>query len=205
MEMNALVFDFKVEVILGNSQNKVSVQSTSSRLGIMGASGCGKSSFVKALAGINAEFSGDFKLHNKNINSLAPWERNFSFLPQTIQLLPHLNVRENLLFPKYSSVNDEIISALEIHHLLDRMPRNLSGGEKQRVGLARALCFDSKLLILDEPFSSLDAKMKSRCLIFLDKYTHRQNLPMLVVSHQADDLLSLKCEIYSMDNEIETD
>jgi molybdate transport system ATP-binding protein len=81
------------------------------------------------------------------------------------------------------------------------MPRNLSGGEKQRVGLARALCFDSKLLILDEPFSSLDTKTKSRCLAFLDKYTLRQNIPMLVVSHQADELLSLNCQIHTMDTE----
>lgn len=205
MEMNSLVFDFKVEVNLGNSQKKVSVQSTSSRLGIMGASGCGKSSLIKALAGINAGFSGEFKFQNKKINSLNPWERNFSFLPQTIQLLPHLNIQENLLFPKYSSLNDEVIDALGIRHLLKRMPRNLSGGEKQRVGLARALCFDSKLLILDEPFSSLDAKTKNRCLVFLDKFTHLKNLPMLVVSHQADELMGLNCEIHSMDNGIETD
>jgi ABC-type molybdate transport system ATPase subunit len=201
MEMNSIIFDFQIQVTIGNLQKKVSVQSKSSRLGIMGASGCGKSSFVKALAGINTEFRGEFKFHNQNINSLAPWERNFSFLPQTIQLLPHLNVQENLLFPKNSSLNDEVISGLEIRHLLDRMPRNLSGGEKQRVGLARALCFDSKLLILDEPFSSLDTKTKSRCLAFLDKYTLRQNIPMLVVSHQADELLSLNCQIHTMDTE----
>lgn len=195
MEMNLTIFDFQIQLKIRNLQKKVNIQSKSSRLGIMGASGCGKSSLVKALAGINSEFSGEFKFQNKIINSLYPWERNFSFLPQTIQLLPHLNVRENLLFPKNSSVREDVINGLEIHHLLNRMPKNLSGGEKQRVGLARTLCFDSKLLILDEPFSSLDAKTKKRCMALLD----RQNIPMLIVSHQADDLLGLGSEIHSME------
>lgn len=204
MEINSTIFDFKVVVQLGSLHKKVNIHSLSSRLGIMGASGCGKSSLLRALAGIHSEFHGEFKLNDERIDSISPWKRHFSFLPQSIQLLPHLNVKENILFPKNSSFDEEVVKGLEIHHLLDRMPRHLSGGEKQRVGLARSLCFKSKLLILDEPFSSLDARTKTRCLYFLDKYIHRQNIPVVVVSHHLDELLSLNCEIYSMDDVIET-
>jgi molybdate transport system ATP-binding protein len=83
---------------------------------------------------------------------------------------------------------------------MGRMPRNLSGGEKQRVGLTRALCANSDLLILDEPFSSLDSAMKIRTLAFLAGFTATQKLPMIVISHGEDELKALNCSIVSLDS-----
>lgn len=200
MEMNTNHFNIQITLNLGLLQRPINISTTYQRLGIMGPSGCGKSSLARALAGINSQINGEISFQNRSITNVPAWERNFAYLPQDIQLLPHLNVEKNILFPLKSKFEEEVIDGLQIRQLLDRMPRNLSGGEKQRVGLARALCSNSELLILDEPFSSLDSKTKNRSIEFLDHFTLARHLPMMVISHGEDELKALNCFIVSLDS-----
>jgi molybdate transport system ATP-binding protein len=200
MEVNSNYFNIQLMLKMGLFQKQIDITSASLRLGIMGPSGCGKSSLARALAGINPHFQGEFKFKDKTFLNIPAWERNFGYLPQDIQLIPHLTVEENILFPLKSQLLEEVIEGLQITHLLNRMPRNLSGGEKQRVGLTRALCAHSDLLILDEPFSSLDSAMKSRVIEFLDGFTGKRSLPMIVISHGEEELKALNCTIVSLDS-----
>ena len=199
MEVTTNYFDIQLTLTIGLNPKKIHINSSHFRLGIMGHSGCGKSSFAKVLAGINPFFQGDFKFKERSYLDVPAWKRNFAYLPQEIQLIPNFSVKKNILFPQSSQELNDVIDGLNVRKLLDRMPRNLSGGEKQRVGLTRALCSLSDLLILDEPFSSLDAKTKTSTIEFLDKFTADKKLPMIVVSHSEDELKALKCLIVSLD------
>ncbi|MBA2406090.1 MAG: ATP-binding cassette domain-containing protein [Bdellovibrionales bacterium] len=196
------IFEFKFTLALGPFQKDIEINSISSRLGIMGPSGCGKSSLARSLVGIDFFSEGEIKFKNLSYSKVKPWERNFAYLPQNLMLLPHLTVKENILFPKNSTLVDEVLNGFEINHLLKRMPRNLSGGEKQRVALSRALCSKSALLILDEPFSSLDIKSKESAIGFLNDYASKINLPMIVISHGEEELKALNCEIVSLDSSL---
>jgi ABC-type molybdate transport system ATPase subunit len=113
--------------------------------------------------------------------------------------MPHLTVEENILFPKKSQMSLEVLDGLQIRPLLQRMPRNLSGGEKQRVSIARALCSRSELVILDEPFASLDSKTKTASIEFIHHYAQHHSLPLLVISHGESELQALGCEVTSLD------
>lgn len=164
------------------------------RLGLMGPSGCGKTTLIRFLSGLHSQ-SGRFFFQNKDMSVLPSWERSFGYLPQDVLLLPHLSVRQNILFPKNARLDLNVLEELSLADLLDRMPRNLSGGEKQRVGLARALSSRPSLLLLDEPMSSLDRKTKTQVLRFLNTLA----VPMVVVSHDESDLKALNSHIYSFD------
>lgn len=199
MEVSSNSFNFQLTLILGLFQKKVEINSSCLRLGIMGPSGCGKSSLARAVAGINPHFQGDIKFKDRSLLNVPAWERNFGYLPQDIQLVPHLTVEENILFPQRGQLLNEVIDGFQIRHLMNRMPRNLSGGEKQRVGLTRALSSNADLIILDEPFSSLDSVMKKKTIEFLDQFSNTHKLPMLIISHGEDELRALDCSIISLE------
>jgi ABC-type molybdate transport system ATPase subunit len=122
-----------------------------------------------------------------------------SYLPQDYQLIPHLTVEKNILFPKNAQWVKEVIEELQLTSLIHRMPRHLSGGEKQRVALARALSQSSKLVILDEPFSALDKKMKKNCLNFVNKYLKSKGLLSVIISHNQQELEALEAHIVDLD------
>jgi ABC-type molybdate transport system ATPase subunit len=181
---------------LPNEQKHIEV-SADQRLALIGPSGCGKSSLVKSLVGIGERAKGEFFFEDKNLMSLKSWERQVGYVPQDLLLLPHLSVTENLLYPKMSRRDDQVYAALKISHLLERMPRNLSGGEKQRVALARALTSQPKLLVLDEPFSSLDHRIKEEIMTFVDEYTSTHQLPIIFISHEDKEIEQLRCQRFN--------
>lgn len=169
------------------------IETVGPRLGIMGPSGCGKTTLVRFLSGLH-KAAGSFHFQNQSMTNIPPWERNFGYLPQEILLLPHLSVRENILFPHHARLDMQVLESLSISHLLERMPRNLSGGEKQRVGLARAISSQPSLLLLDEPFSALDRQTREEVITFLNTL----KVPMVVVSHTESDLKRLNSHIISL-------
>lgn len=183
-----------MEVIFEINFPNLSASVNSNRLGIMGPSGCGKTTLIKTLCGLTNEV-GVFKLQGQDLSGMPVWERKIGYVPQDLQLLPHLNVEDNILFPKHARLQTELLEHLRIAHLLKRMPRHLSGGEKQRVALARALSSDPQLLVLDEPFSSLDHLTKDRVIIFLNTL----NIPMIIVSHVETELKTLNSHIISLE------
>ena len=132
---------------------------------IVGPSGCAKSTTLRMLAGLETISGGEVRIGDKIVNNLAPKERGIAMVFQNYALYPHMTVRENLAFglklsklPKdqiESQVN-EAAKILELEELLDRLPRQLSGGQAQRVGVARALAADPGVLLMDEPFGAVD-------------------------------------------------
>jgi multiple sugar transport system ATP-binding protein len=140
---------------------------------VLGPSGAGKTTTLKLIAGVETPTSGRVYIGDKLMNAIEPHHRNVAMAFESYALYPHLNVKENLAFPlrapgrKFSS--DEIVrrvtgvaETLNIHMLLDRLPQHLSNGQKQRVALGRAMVREPDVLLLDEPISHLDAKLRHR-------------------------------------------
>lgn len=164
------------------------------RVAIIGPSGCGKSTIARTLAGATTHVTGQFYFRERDLLQEKPWLRSVGHVPQDLQLMPHLDVQQNLLLPRQSKLDDNLNQALGIDHLLKRMPRFLSGGEKQRVALARALSSMPQLLILDEPFASLDEETKNRAIDYVNQYAHERAIPLILISHDMNEVKRLKCE-----------
>jgi ABC-type molybdate transport system ATPase subunit len=186
---------FEIDISLNHLfSQRVQIKSSNLHLSITGPSGTGKSSIAKAVAGI-IKYNGLILFKGKELIEPA-YRRNFAYLPQDLQLFPHLSAKENIHFPKYSQIRPEIIEALKLEKILERMPRHLSGGEKQRVSLARALSIDAELYILDEPFSSLDSVMKEQALQLVKQKT--QDKALLLISHNDLEVQNLDCVNFSI-------
>ena len=174
-------------------------------LGIFGDSGSGKTTLLRCLAGLEKQAQGEIEFNGQNwlseTQSLSSQTRNIGYIFQEGRLFPHLNARENLEYgTKRCATNNpcsidrkKLLELLNINHLLDRKPHQLSGGEKQRVALGRALLKNPQIMLLDEPLASLDKKHKQEILPFLSCLHRELNIPMLYVSHSMEEV-SLLCD-----------
>ena len=164
--------------------------------GLCGDSGSGKSTLLALIAGLRRPDRGRITLDGEALVDTArglwlpPERRHIGLVFQDAQLFPHLDVRANLLYghdlraPAERHFRlDDIVALLEIGHLLERRPRGLSGGEKQRVALGRALLQSPRLLLLDEPLAALDDSRKRQILPFLLRIRDELKMPLLYVSH----------------------
>ena len=204
-----LVFDCDFLLSLGKFQLLANLQSTQQVMGLFGVSGSGKTSILHSIAGINTPKQGKIIINGqtwfdsqKKIN-LSTQQRRVGLVFQDAQIFPHKSVMENLLFgyhnisPKNRRFQiDEIIDLLKLEHLTHRMPTKLSGGEKQRVALGRALLYSPQLLLLDEPLSALDSIHKQEILPFFQQIITTTQIPILYVSHDKDEISALTDEIY---------
>ena len=184
-------------------------QSDQSVIGLFGASGSGKTTILHSIAGLVTPQAGWIKIKNQTwfdqaqkIN-LTTQQRRIGLVFQDAQLFPHKNVRQNLLFgfkhiqPQQRQFElDYIIELLKLEHLIERMPIKLSGGEKQRVALGRALLYSPQLLLLDEPLSALDAAHKAEIIPFFQSVKQELGIPMLYVSHDKSEIEQLTHEIW---------
>ncbi|PKQ61232.1 molybdenum ABC transporter ATP-binding protein [Labilibaculum filiforme] len=177
--------------------------------GVFGPSGAGKTTLMHLLVGLENPDQGYVKIEETILvdtfkNICEPTRnRKIGYVFQEGRLFPHMSVRKNLLFatkyiPKGQQVIEfeELVNLLELNNLLEKRPKQLSGGEKQRVAIGRALLSSPKLLLMDEPFSSLDVKLRRQIIPYLIKINRKFNIPMLVVSHDLPDLLSLTRELF---------
>lgn len=180
-------------------------QSDRQRVVIYGASGAGKSMLLKALAGLLTPDRGRIELggrclyaHAEGIN-LPPQQRTLGYVFQDYALFPHLNVRQNIAFglqrgwrnPARADDQERVrywLAALELDTLAAQMPHQLSGGQRQRVALARALATAPRALLLDEPFTALDPGLRQRMRAELDRLLRQQGIPMLLITHDQDDV-----------------
>jgi molybdate transport system ATP-binding protein len=171
---------------------------------VFGPSGAGKSILLSAVAGLHKLERGMLRWNSRVLEDAAqrartpPHRRGVGLVFQDARLFPHLTVRGNLAYAerrrpadRVVPVLDEMASRLDIADLLDRPVRNLSGGEKSRVALARALLSAPELLLLDEPFAALDGKRRRAFLALLREVSAAQRLPMMVVTHQIEDAVEL--------------
>ena len=200
-----------IDVTLKHTHFKVNIkmQSISHSIGIVGASGSGKSTLLRILAGLENKASGKIIFGEKiwqdesGKHFTPPWERRLGYVPQDILLIPTLNVLENLKFSGASeNCATDIAEQLSIEHLLKRRPRLLSGGEKQRVAIGRALLTNPEVLLLDEPFSALDKKLRVQVSDLLTKISFEKNIPLILISHFENDIYSFTKEIWSIEKGI---
>lgn len=181
----------------------VKFKSDGTVLGIFGPSGCGKSTLLNAIAGFIKPDSASIAVNTRTLvqrpggSYIKPERRKLAVVTQEALLFPNKNVRTNLTYaPGATSEIDsahgwDIINVLRLKPLLDRAPNTLSGGEKQRVALGRALLSKPEMLLLDEPTSALDAELAREVLALLKAVKTELNTPMLFVTHKAGELMTL--------------
>lgn len=161
-------------------------------LSLTGESGCGKSTLLRVISGLETPDSGHVYLNDQNITDWKPEKRQFGFVFQNLSLFPHLTVKQNIFYAigKKSQTDKKLNQLLEmtgLEGLSKRYPHELSGGQQQRVALARALAINPQLLILDEPFSSLDELLKTRIREEIFDLLRSLEITTILVSHQASD------------------
>ncbi len=168
-------------------------------LTVIGRSGAGKSTLAKVLSGVEGIDSGSIKLNGREISHLPPEKRRISYLPQGNSLFPHMTVLENLLFPlkvkgkkDFSGVNS-IVEKFKIGRILDRRPREISGGEAQRASLARAILSEPEVIILDEPLNQLDFFTKTELIEELKKL--KGNLTVIHITHDPLEAMELSDKV----------
>ncbi len=171
---------------------------------IFGPSGCGKTSLINVLAGLHKPERGCVAVDgrilfdsSRNIN-LPPHRRGLGYVFQDGRLFPHLSVGSNLTYgtrwvakPERHQDFDRIVELLNLGPLLTRRPRKLSGGEKQRVAIGRALLASPRLLLMDEPLASLDVVQKAEILPFIERLRDELRLPIAFVSHSVEEVVRL--------------
>ncbi|MES2595721.1 MAG: ATP-binding cassette domain-containing protein [Verrucomicrobiota bacterium] len=165
---------------------------------LMGSTGCGKTTLLELICGLRKPRSGRILLDSQDVTALEPRQRGIGYVPQDLALFPAKRVREQILFPlKMRGMKDgakivqELVEELGIAHLLDRLPDNLSGGEKQRVALARALAAQPRVLLLDEPLSALDETTHGTAMELLRTLQARHSLTVLHVTHSPSEAAAL--------------
>ncbi|EQA3418175.1 molybdenum ABC transporter ATP-binding protein ModC [Cronobacter dublinensis] len=187
--------------VLGN--HRLTVNETLPGSGItavFGVSGAGKTSLINAISGLTRPQHGRIVLNDRVLSDtetdifLPPEKRRIGYVFQDARLFPHYKVRGNLKYgmaKEMAAQFDKLVTLLGIEPLLDRLPGTLSGGEKQRVAIGRALLTAPELLLLDEPLASLDVPRKRELLPYLQRLAREINIPMLYVSHSLEEILHL--------------
>ncbi|MET0742534.1 MAG: ABC transporter ATP-binding protein, partial [Microvirga sp.] len=175
---------------------------------LLGASGCGKTTLLRIVAGLESVGSGRVEIGGSDVTGLPPEQRDIAMMFQSYALLPHMSVAENVRFPlrmrrlgNRAEQEARVTAALEtvrLAHLAERRPRQLSGGQQQRVALARAIVSDPKVLLLDEPLSNLDARLREEMQVELIDIHRRIGLTTLFVTHDQDEALSLSDRVVLM-------
>jgi len=182
---------------------------------LLGPSGCGKTTTLRSIAGLEKPTSGEIEVGGRTVYSssrgifVAPNKRNFGMVFQSYAIWPHMNVFQNVAFPlevrklPRKEIRERVmrvLNAVQLDHLVDREATKLSGGQQQRLALARALVMEPQLLLLDEPLSNLDAKLRDRMRTELKRLQRDLNLTTVYVTHDQSEALALSHEIAVMND-----
>lgn len=175
---------------------------------ILGPSGCGKTTLMRMIAGLERPTAGEISIGGRDVTDLPPRARPIAMVFQSYALYPHMTVFNNIAFPLRAHGNiskTEIREKVEwaatilgIQTLLDRKPRQLSGGERQRVALGRALVKEPKVLLLDEPLSNLDAKLRATARDELQQFQRRLGITTIFVTHDQIEAMGMGDRIVVM-------
>lgn len=175
----------------------------------LGPSGCGKTTLLRAIAGLDRQTSGRIYHRGRDISNLPPSERDFGIVFQSYALFPNLNVEKNVGYGLVGrgltrrAIRERVLEMLELVGLrasLDKYPAALSGGQQQRVALARALATSPGMLLLDEPLSALDAKVRARLRTELRLLQRKLGITTIMVTHDQEEALSLADRIVVMNH-----
>ena len=180
-----------------------------SLVGLLGPSGSGKSTLLRVMAGLETADSGRIWLEGQDATNLSLQQREIGFVFQNYALFPHLTVAQNISFGLDIRNIDEDLKNQRVQELLQlvqlekfatRYPHQLSGGQRQRVALARALAVEPKVLLLDEPFAALDAKIRKQLRYWLRNLHHQISVTTVFVTHDYQEAMELAHEIVVLDN-----
>ena len=175
---------------------------------LLGPSGCGKTTLLRVIAGFEDPDSGSVSIDGREVSGLPPDKRRCNTVFQSYALFPHLTVFENVAFPlRLRRVPNAMVREMVMRHLAlvqleahaDKKPSMLSGGQKQRVAIARALINEPSVLLLDEPLSALDAKLRQHMLLELDAIHDKVGITFIYVTHDQQEALSVSDRIAVMD------
>ncbi len=176
---------------------------------LLGPSGCGKTTLMRMLAGFEKPTSGEVRLGAENIADLPPYQRSVNMMFQSYALFPHMTVEQNIAFgPKQDGLAkgeiearvQEMLKLVNLEKFGKRKPHQLSGGQRQRVALARALAKRPKVLLLDEPLSALDKKLREETQFELMDLQQNVGLTFLIVTHDQEEAMTVADRIAVMDH-----
>lgn len=171
---------------------------------LLGPSGCGKSTLLSLIAGLEETTSGNIFFNRENVNSIDTKERDIGMVFQNYALYPHMTVFNNIAFPlkmkkykkpEYTEMVNNIAKVLQIENLLSKKPGKLSGGQQQRVAIARALVKKPRILLLDEPLSNLDAKLRVELRDQIREIQRLFKITTIFVTHDQEEALSISDKV----------
>ncbi|WP_294578685.1 ABC transporter ATP-binding protein [uncultured Thomasclavelia sp.] len=176
---------------------------------LLGPSGCGKTTTLRVIAGFIEPQKGQFVLDGDEMTKVPVHKRNFGLVFQSYALFPHLTVKENIAFglkmrkmdkTQMEAKINEVVEICDLTEYVDRLPKQLSGGQRQRVALARALVIEPKLLLLDEPLSNLDAKLRIQMRVEIKRLQKRLGITTVFVTHDQEECFSISDKVAVMNN-----
>jgi putative spermidine/putrescine transport system ATP-binding protein len=176
---------------------------------LLGPSGCGKTTTLRMIAGFVVPTAGEIRLGGAEITRRPPWKRNTGLVFQSYALFPHLTVAQNVAFGlkmrdvpagEIDAKVGEALRLVRLEGLTERLPRELSGGQQQRVALARALVIEPDILLLDEPLSNLDAKLRHEVRVEIRELQKKLGLTTVMVTHDQEEALTMADRLVVMSN-----
>lgn len=176
---------------------------------LLGPSGCGKTTVLRCIAGLTDITSGEIYIGSELVNKIPPKDRDVAMVFQNYSLYPHMNVYNNIAFPlkmrkvpkdKINGSVHKIARLLNIDNLLDRKPKEISGGQMQRVALGRALVREPKIFLMDEPLSNLDAKLRTEMRVEIKKLQEKVGITTLYITHDQAEAMSMADNVGIMDS-----
>lgn len=192
---------------LAHHRLEVSVEMRARTTALYGPSGAGKTSLLEAIAGLRTPSGGTIELMGRTVFDadrvfVPPRERRVGYVPQDDALFPHLSARRNMFYGAAEGTDaSHVIDVLEIAAILDRGVTRLSGGERKRVALARALLSGPQVLLLDEPLAGVDVELRTRVLAYLVRVRDEFPIPMVYVTHQRDEANAICEEMVVLERE----
>ncbi|TCZ76292.1 ABC transporter ATP-binding protein [Paenibacillus albiflavus] len=174
---------------------------------LLGPSGCGKTTLLRMIAGFNSIEGGTIRFNERVINEVEPGKRNIGMVFQSYAIFPHLTVKGNIAFglenrkiskEEIASKVDDILKVVQIEQYKDRMPKNLSGGQQQRVALARAIVIRPDVLLMDEPLSNLDAKLRIDMRNAIKDIQREVGITTVYVTHDQEEAMAVSDRIAVM-------
>lgn len=196
-----------IDITLKQDQFVLAVRDSASVevLGLFGPSGSGKTSLLEAIAGLRTPDRGEIRVGDRTLFSseqrinVSARERRIGYVPQDALLFPNLDVRGNILYGAKGTEFESLVAILDLASLLDRRVGMLSGGEKQRVAIGRALMAQPSILLLDEPLAGVDRQRRDLILPYLLRIRRELHVPLIYVTHDRDELTTIADRVLRLD------